>query len=84
MMGRISGIKKEKIGISISHGNLKNINAAIDRKEFSNVSETINTALAFYFENRNKSLGKEDLMALLVSEEGSEYMKKTIREVLKE
>jgi len=52
-MGKITGVKKEKITISISHSNLKNITDAIERGEFSNVSEAINAWLTSYYNIQN-------------------------------
>ena len=78
-----SGKHKEKITITIDHSNLTRIDSAIAKGEFSNVSETINKAIAYFFENRDKLLGKEDVKEWLISEEGGIYLKKLIREVQK-
>jgi metal-responsive CopG/Arc/MetJ family transcriptional regulator len=75
-MGRIAGIKKDRVTISISHGNAKRIDEAIAKGEFSNVSEAINEAITIYFLNTGKTtITKEWLM----SEEGREYIKLLMR-----
>jgi hypothetical protein len=52
------------------------------KKEFPNVANLINTALRFYFENRDKKFSsKEDFKSWIVSEEGETYIKNVIRKV---
>lgn len=76
-MPRIPGNKKEKITFTCDALNLRSINAAISRDEFSSVSEAINKSISFYFENRDKPSGRE----WLISEEGEIYLKDLIRKV---
>ncbi len=77
-MGRIAGIKKERVTISISRGNQKRIDGAIANGEFSNVSEAINEAITVFFVNKGKSSITKEWM---ISEEGKEYIKSIMREV---
>jgi Arc/MetJ-type ribon-helix-helix transcriptional regulator len=86
-MGRIAGIKKERVTISISHGNLKRINDAIDKNQFSNVSEAINEAITSFFENRNKAPmppSDDAFNAWALTENGKKSLKDLIREVMNE
>ena len=80
-MSRIPGKNKEKITISCDIGNLKKINEAIEQGLFSSVSETVNKAITFFFENRDKPQKKDEVKEWLVSEEGEDYIKKIIRKV---
>lgn len=88
-MGRIAGVKREKITISISHGNLKKINEAILNNQFSNVSEAINGAVASYFENVNRPSSippafSNQFKDWILTNEGKRCMKDIIREVIDE
>jgi hypothetical protein len=50
-------------------------------KEFPNIANLMNTALRFYFENRNKPSQIEDIKKWLVSEEGRSYIAQILNEV---
>lgn len=73
-MPRIPGTKKVKITFTCDNTNDRNIDDAISRNEFSSVSEAINTAIRFFFENRDKPSGQEQFKAWVVTEEGEEYL----------
>jgi Arc/MetJ-type ribon-helix-helix transcriptional regulator len=85
-MAVTSGKPREKIAITISHGNKKRIDEAIARGEFSNVSETINEATTFFFNNRERvnqlpAPIRPEFKDWLVSEDGKKYLKDIIRQV---
>lgn len=70
----------ERLSFTFTPINRRDAEIAMHKKEFPNVANLINTALRFYFENRDKSFGKEEVKNWLVSEEGTEYLKNLIRE----
>ena len=78
-MPRIPGLKKEKITFTCDNSNSRTIDDAISRNDFSSVLEAINTAIRFYFENRDKPSGQEQFKAWVVSEDGEKYMKDLLR-----
>lgn len=53
----------------------------MEEKEFSTVTDLINTALAFYFENRNKTNTKDEFKLWILSKEGEDYIKGIMRKV---
>ncbi|MEN6396785.1 MAG: hypothetical protein ABFC78_09915 [Methanoregula sp.] len=59
-MPKLAGKTKDRITFSCDPMPFKKIQAAIGNGEFSTVTDLINTALTFYFENREKEgLGRE-------------------------
>jgi Arc/MetJ-type ribon-helix-helix transcriptional regulator len=80
-MPRIPGKNKEKISFTCDNSNFKNLSDAVSSSEFSSMSEAINKAISFYYENKNKTSVTKEWM---VSEEGKEYIKSVMREVNRE
>lgn len=80
-MPKITGPTKEKITFGCDPTNFKKINKIMEEKEFSTVTDLINTALVFYFENRNRTSQKDDFKAWVVSEEGENYLKDVFRKI---
>jgi len=61
-MGRTLGDKIQDRGtISFSPINLRDMEKSIKNKEFKTVTDLVNIALRFYFENRDKN--QDDMMA---------------------
>nr|WP_321352532.1 hypothetical protein [uncultured Methanoregula sp.] len=66
----------ERMAFTFTPTNRKNVQKSMQNKDFASVSSLINTALTFYFENREKTaLTKE----WLLSDEG----KGLIKEIMK-
>ncbi len=62
----------------------KKIQQAIEKGEFSTITDLINSALVFYFENRKSEFDpKEELKQLLQSPEGEELVIKLLEKVSK-
>lgn len=53
-MPKITGPKKEKITFGCTPDNLNRIQKVMAKKEFSTITDLINTAIAYYFENKGK------------------------------
>lgn len=78
-----------KIGDEIPHRmaftftpqNRKDVQEAMNSKNFSSVAECINTAMRFYFENRNKTAITKEW---LLSEEGREFIKDIARDEIRD
>jgi Arc/MetJ-type ribon-helix-helix transcriptional regulator len=77
-MAVTSGKPKEKITITIDHTNLSRVYSAISKGDFSNKSEAINKAIAFFFENRNKTDGQV-IKEFMESSEGEELFKRLFK-----
>ncbi len=73
-----------RISISFSPLNILDMNKCIQEKEFKTVEDLVNTAIRFYFENKNRPSSKDDFKAWLLSKEGENYMKGIIRQVMEE
>ena len=80
-MSRIPGEKKEKITFTCDIGNSRRMDMAIQNNEFSSVSEVINKAITYFFENRNSQSPKDEVKQWLVSEDGETFMKGLILKV---
>jgi len=81
---RISGQTKERITFSCDPLPYKKIQQAIEKGEFSTITDLINSALVFYFENRKSEFDpKEELKQLLQSPEGEELVIKLLEKVSK-
>lgn len=78
MPRKVSEEMPERMAFTFTPTNRKETQTSMQNKEFSSVSSLINTALTFYFENREKtSLTKE----WLLSDEGKEFIKSLMRSV---
>jgi len=53
-MPKITGPKKEKITFGCTPENLKRIEKEMEKKDFSTITDLINAALTYYFENKGK------------------------------
>ena len=71
----------DRITITIDPLNKRDVAESIKNKEFTSVVNLINTALRFYFDNRDKPEKIDEIKVWLVSEEGEDYIKKLIRKV---
>lgn len=80
-MPRITGPTKEKLTIGITPKNMKNIAIVMANNEYSTITDMVNDALTFWFENRNKPSQKDEFKTWLVSSEGENYMKEILRKV---
>jgi hypothetical protein len=74
----ISGPPKEKITIGITPKNMKNIANAMSSNQYSTVTDVVNDALAYFFDNRDKSEGKA-IKEFMESSEGEELFKKLFK-----
>lgn len=73
----------DRISISFSPLNKTEMEKALKNREFTNVANLVNTAISFYFENRNASPIQEQFKTWVVSEDGEKYMKNLMREFKK-
>jgi hypothetical protein len=64
--------------ITFTPVNLRDMEDCIKNKEFKTVTELVNFAIHFYFENRDKTTMKQDFDNWIVSEKGSEYLSKIV------
>ena len=81
-MGRPLGDKvPDRVSITFSPINLRDMNISIKNKEFKTIADLVNTALRYYFENRNESSSKEEFKAWITSDDGEKYIKTLIRKV---
>jgi len=79
MMPRTIGEEVPKrLSFTFTPQNRKEMQSAMQNKEFASVAEGINTAIRYYFENREKTTVTKEW---LLSEEGEEYIKKIMRKV---
>jgi hypothetical protein len=69
----------DRLSFTFTPLNRQDAEAAMLNKEFPNVANLINTALRFYFENRDKSTPIDQFKIWLVSSEGETYMKDVMR-----
>lgn len=72
-MPKISGKSKERVSFSCDPVPFKKMQDSIKAGEASSVSALINTALAFYFDNRSKN-PRDEVIQWLESEPGMEYL----------
>ena len=83
-MPKISGKTKDRITFSCDPLPYKKIQQAIEKGEFSTITDLINSALIFYFENRKIEFDpKGELKQLLQSPEGEESVIKLLEKVSK-
>jgi hypothetical protein len=68
----------ERLSFSFTPINLRDAELAMRNKEFPNVANLINTALRFYFENRNKT-ERQAIKEFMESSEGEELFKKSFK-----
>lgn len=71
----------DRMAFTFTPINRSAVQDSMKKKEFLSVSSLINTALRFYFENRDKSSSKDDFKSWLSSKEGENYMKDIFRMV---
>ena len=77
-MPKISGKSKERVSFSCYPAPFKKMHDAINAGEASSISALINTALIFYFENRNKN-SKDQFIEWLESDDGMQYMESIMK-----
>ncbi len=77
-MPKIKGQVKEKITFGCDPLPFNKIQKAIENKEFSTVTDLINTALIFYFENRNKT-ESQAIKEFMESSDGEELFKRLFK-----
>lgn len=78
MPRKVGEIIQDRISFTFTPINLRDVQKSMDSKEFPTVANLMNTALRFYFENRDKTSSKDDFKAWLVSEDGEQFMKGVI------
>ncbi len=81
-MPRLAGKTKERITFSCDPLPFKKIQASIENAEFSTVTDLINTALIFYFENRDKAALGREIKMYLESPEGEMLFRYLIQRYL--
>jgi len=75
---------KDRITFSCDPLPYKQIQQSIDKGEFSTITDLINAALIFYFENRKIAFDpKEDLKQFLQSPEGEAYVSRLLEKTCK-
>jgi len=79
-MPKISGKSKERISFSCDPVPFKRIHDSIKAGDASSISALINTALIFYFENRDKT-SKDQVIEWLESDAGMQYIESIIKRV---
>ncbi len=77
-MPAITGPPKEKVTIGITPKNMRNIAIEMSNNQYSTITDLVNEALTAFFDRTSR---KENVKEWLVSEEGTEYLKKVIHEV---
>jgi len=60
-MPKITGPSKEKLTLGITPKNMKNIAIVMANNEYSTITDLVNDALTYWFENRNQN--QDDMMA---------------------
>jgi hypothetical protein len=81
---RISGKTKERITFSCDPLPYKKIQQSIENGDFSTITDLINSALIFYFENRKIDFDpKEEIKHFLQSPEGEELAVKLLEKMSK-
>lgn len=71
----------ERFAFTFTPINRSHVQKAMDAKEFSGVSNLINTALTFYFENNGKTALTKEWM---LSQEGEKFIKDLMRKAMEE
>jgi len=79
-MPKISGKSKERVSFSCDPAPFKKIHDSIEAGEASSISALINTALIFYFENRNKT-SKDEVIEWLESDAGMQYIESLMKRI---
>ena len=75
---------QDRISFTFTPINLRDVQKSMESKEFPTVANLLNTAIRFYFENRERSSSKDQVKEWLLSEEGEEYITGLIRKVKEE
>jgi len=81
-MPRISGKSKERVSFSCDPVPFKRIHDSIKSGEASSVSALINTAITFYFENRDKT-SKDQVIEWLESDAGMQHIETIMKRIVK-
>ncbi len=79
-MPKISGKSKERVSFSCDPVPYKRMHDSIKAGEASSISALINTALIFYYENRDKT-SKDQVIEWLESEAGMKYIESIINRI---
>ena len=80
-MPKISGKSKERVSFSCDPVPFKRIHDSIEAGDASSISALINTALIFYFENRDKT-SKDQVIDWLKSDAGEQYIETIVKRVV--
>jgi len=80
-MPRISGKSKERVSFSCDPVPFKRMHDSIDAGEASSISALINTALTFYYENRDKT-SKDQVIEWLESDAGMQYIESVMKRIV--
>jgi hypothetical protein len=70
--------------ITFTPVNLRDMEDSIKNKEFKTVTDLVNFAIHFYFENRNQTSSTDEIKQWFVSEDGEQFLKGLIIKVKKE
>lgn len=79
-MPKISGKSKERVSFSCDPVPFKRMHNSIEAGEASSVSALINTALTFYFENRDRT-SKDQVIEWLESDAGIQHVESIMKRI---
>jgi len=80
-MPKISGKSKERVSFSCDPVPFKKMHDSIKAGEASSISALINTALIFYFENRDET-SKDHVIEWLESDAGMQYIESVMKRIV--
>ena len=80
-MPKISGKSKERVSFSCDPIPYKRMHDSIKAGEASSISALINTALTFYYDNRDKT-SNDQVIQWLESETGGLYLEKIVKRIV--
>jgi hypothetical protein len=72
---------RERGTITFTPLNLRDMTISIKNKEFKTVTDLVNQAIRFYYENRDKPSITEEIEQYLGSEKGKAYVKDILKQV---
>ena len=79
-MPKISGKSKERVSFSCDPVPFKRMHDSIKAGEASSISALINTAIIFYYENRDKT-SKNQVIEWLESDAGMQYVESIMKRI---
>ncbi|MGA2917597.1 hypothetical protein [Methanoregula sp.] len=79
-MPKISGKSKERVSFSCDPAPFKKMHDSVKAGEASSISALINTAITFYFDNRDKT-PKDQVVEWLKSDDGEQYIETILKRI---